>query len=302
MTKRITLLFLFLVMAAMLISGCGSKETEEITKTYPNGDTQEIVIWSGSGDSKFMAKKTGYHRNGNLSFEEIHNDSGIVSYDAWWAEGRKKAFRTYANGKIAAEDYFDSDGVRHLKAEEISTLISDLANYQTDSATENDIAVIETSAGTIKLIFFIDYASGHADNFKRLANFGFYDSTTFHRVIPDFMIQAGDILSRDNRRSNDGNGGPGYTIDAEFNARPHRKGRVGMARTADPNSAGSQWYIALKELTWLDNKYTIFAEVVEGLEVVDAIAAAATDSRDNPVNPQRILSIRVVSKQIAGVQ
>ncbi len=289
-------------MAAMLISACGSRKTEEITKTYPNGDTQEIVTWSGSGDARLMVKKIGYHRNGNVSFEEIYNDSAIVSYDAWWAEGHKKAYRTYTDGELTAEDYFDIDGVRHLSSEEIATLLSDLENYQTDPATENDIAVIETSAGTIKMKFFVDLASGHADNFKRLANFGFFDSTTFHRVIPDFMIQGGDILSRDSRRSNDGLGSPGYNIDGEFNPRPHKKGRVGMARSQDPNSAGSQWYIALKELPWLDNKYTVFAEVIEGLEVVEAIATAATDPRDNPVNPKRIFSVRVVSKAEAGVQ
>lgn len=302
MTKRNPQLFSLLIMAAMLISACGSKETEEITKTYPNGDTQEVVIWSGSGDARFVAKKTAYYQNGNVSIEEIYNDSTIVSYNAWWAEGRKKAYRTYTDGELTAEEYFDLDGVRHLSSEEIATLLADLANYQTDPATENDIAVIETSVGTIKMKFFVDLASGHADNFKRLANFGYYDSTTFHRVVPDFMIQAGDILSRDNRRSNDGQGGPGYNIDGEFNPRIHRKGRVGMARSKDPNSAGSQWYIALKEAPWLDNKYTIFAEVIEGLNVVDVIAAAATDSRDNPVYPQRILSIRVVSKEEAGVQ
>ncbi|UCH64281.1 MAG: peptidylprolyl isomerase [Fidelibacterota bacterium] len=152
---------------------------------------------------------------------------------------------------------------------------------------------METSAGTIKLRLFTDVAPGHSNNFKRLANFGYYDSTTFHRVVPDFVIQGGDILSRDAKRANDGTGSPGYTIPAEFNPRPHRKGTLAMARSRDPNSAGSQFYIALSRLPQLDNQYSVFGEVIGGLAVVDSIATAATDSRDNPVQPQRIFRVRV---------
>ncbi|MQY64842.1 MAG: peptidylprolyl isomerase [Calditrichaeota bacterium] len=156
---------------------------------------------------------------------------------------------------------------------------------------------METSAGTIKLRLFIDVASGHSNNFKRLANFGYYDSTTFHRVIPGFVIQGGDLLSRDAQRANDGTGDPGYTIPAEFNPRPHRKGTLAMARSSDPNSASSQFYIALSRLPQLDNRYTVFGEIIEGMAVVDSIAAAETDSGDNPVQPQRIFRVRVGSSE-----
>ncbi|MCK4579574.1 MAG: peptidylprolyl isomerase [Candidatus Marinimicrobia bacterium] len=152
---------------------------------------------------------------------------------------------------------------------------------------------METSAGAIKLRLYTDVAPGHSNNFKKLANSGFYDSTTFHRIVPGFVIQGGDINSRDNNRQNDGSGSPGYNVDAEFNPRPHVKGTLAMARSQDPHSAGSQFYIALDRLTRLDNNYTVFGEVIEGLDVVDTIAGAARDKRDNPINPQRIYRVRV---------
>lgn len=146
-----------------------------------------------------------------------------------------------------------------------------------------EVAVIETDKGKIVLEFFPKDAPGHVANFKKLASEGFYDGTTFHRVIPDFVIQGGDPLSKDDDRMNDGSGGPGYTIDAEFNDRPHLKGTLSMARSEDPNSAGSQFFICLKPIPHLDRKYTVFGQVIEGMDVVDKIAAVPTDERNNPL-------------------
>ena len=148
-------------------------------------------------------------------------------------------------------------------------------------------AVIQvTDYGTIKFRFFDDEAPGHVENFKKLASEGFYNGTTFHRVIPNFMIQGGDPLSKDDNRINDGTGGPGYTIPAEFHPMPHRRGLVSMARSADPDSAGCQFFIVVFDSkAWpkiLDGKYTIFGEVTEGMEVVDAIVAVERDGRDRP--------------------
>jgi len=199
----------------------------------------------------------------------------------------------YEGGAIVSEVSYDSDGIRCLTGEEINLILRRLADYPGEPASPQDTVVMETSAGTIRLRLFTDVTPGHSNNFKRLANFGYYDSTTFHRVVPGFVIQGGDILSRDTQRANDGTGDPGYKISAEFNPRPHRKGTLAMARSRDPNSAGSQFYIALRRLPQLDNQYTVFGEVIDGIAIVDSMAAASTDSRGNPVQPQRILRVRV---------
>ncbi|MBI3793748.1 MAG: peptidylprolyl isomerase [Nitrospinae bacterium] len=144
-------------------------------------------------------------------------------------------------------------------------------------------AIIETTKGTIKLNFFSDDAPGHVENFGKLALKGFYDGTLFHRVIPGFMIQGGCPKSKDDDRSEHGTGGPGYTIKAEFNKRKHKRGIVSMARSANPNSSGSQFFICVKDSLFLDGQYTVFGEVVEGMEVADEIVASPRDGRDNPL-------------------
>lgn len=131
---------------------------------------------------------------------------------------------------------------------------------------EREVAVIETAKGTIVFKFFDEDAPKTAENFRALAGKGFYDGLKFHRVEkdPPFVIQGGDP-------NGDGTGGPGYTIDAEFNPRPHLEGTVAMARSQSPNSAGSQFYICLAPQPFLDRKYTVFGQVVEGLDVVHQI-------------------------------
>ncbi|PIY19005.1 peptidylprolyl isomerase, partial [Candidatus Desantisbacteria bacterium CG_4_10_14_3_um_filter_40_18] len=124
-----------------------------------------------------------------------------------------------------------------------------------------EIAVIDTKFGKIQIRFFEEDATNHVQNFKKLARQGFYNNTTFHRVIPGFMIQGGDPNTKDDDRSNDGLGGPGYTINAEFNSRSHQRGIVSMARSNDPNSAGSQFFICVAPATFLDKQYTVFGEV-----------------------------------------
>jgi len=110
------------------------------------------------------------------------------------------------------------------------------------------------------------------------------------------VIQGGDPLSKDDDRMNDGSGGPGYTIDAEFNKRPHLKGTLSMARSEDPNSAGSQFFICLKPLTHLDSNYTVFGQVIEGMDVVDKIAAVPTDGRDNPLEEVVMEKVYITKK------
>ncbi len=154
-------------------------------------------------------------------------------------------------------------------------------------------AVLETSFGSITLKFFPDVAPGHVKNFVDLATKGFYDNTTFHRVIPGFMIQGGDPNSKDANKSKHGTGGPGYTIKAEFNARPHKRGTVSMARSQSPDSAGSQFFICVKDSAFLDRQYTAFGEVESGLEVVDKIVAVPRDGNDNP-NERVEMKVKIV--------
>lgn len=157
------------------------------------------------------------------------------------------------------------------------------------------LAVIETNLGTIKFKFLNDKAPGHVKNFADLAKKGFYDGTRFHRVIPGFMIQGGDPLSKSGDRARMGTGGPGYQIKAEFNDTPHVRGIVSMARSGDPNSAGSQFFICVDTAAFLNNNYTAFGEVVEGMDVVDKIVNLQRDERDNPLesNPAILKKVTI---------
>lgn len=157
------------------------------------------------------------------------------------------------------------------------------AVLKADPNDPREVAVIQTRMGRIVFKFFPKDAPNHVANFKKLAKMHFYNGTTFHRVIPGFMIQGGDPNSKDDNRANDGLGGPGYTIDAEFNARKHVRGTVSMARGPDPNSAGSQFFICVAPQPQLDHKYTVFGQVIEGMDAVDMIVETPRDRRDNPL-------------------
>jgi cyclophilin family peptidyl-prolyl cis-trans isomerase len=157
-------------------------------------------------------------------------------------------------------------------------------------------AVIETKFGNVELRFFPDVAPNHVYSFIELAKKGFYDRTTFHRVIPGFMIQGGDPNSKDPASTRVGMGGPGYTLKAEFNNRPHKRGTLSMARAADPNSAGSQFFICVADAPFLDRQYTVFGEVVSGMDVADKIVSQPRDAGDKP--DERIeMTVRIEEKQ-----
>lgn len=143
-------------------------------------------------------------------------------------------------------------------------------------------AIIETKFGNITLKFFPEVAPGHVKNFIDLAKKGFYDGTTFHRVIPGFMIQGGDPISKDPKARGVGTGGPGYSIKAEFNDKPHKRGTLSMARSANPDSAGSQFFICVADARFLDKQYSVFGEVESGMEAVDKIVAQPRDPNDKP--------------------
>lgn len=163
---------------------------------------------------------------------------------------------------------------------------------------EEEVAVLDTTKGTIVVAFFPDVAPGHVENFKKLSKEKFYDGVKFHRVIRNFMIQCGDPLTKDDdQQARWGTGGPGYTIKAEFNDKPHLPGTLSMARTADPNSAGSQFFICHKKVPHLDGQYTVFGQVAEGMDVVNKIAETETGARDVPVEPISIKTVKLMKWQ-----
>ena len=158
-----------------------------------------------------------------------------------------------------------------------------------------EIAVIETKFGKIEIQFFEDKAPVHVKNFKDLANKGFYDGTIFHRVIPGFMIQGGDPNTKGDDRSTHGMGGPGYSIKAEFNDTPHKRGILSMARSQDPDSAGSQFFVVVKDSGFLDGQYTAFGKVLTGMAVADQIVNSPRDRRDNP-NKRIEMKVKVINR------
>ena len=165
-----------------------------------------------------------------------------------------------------------------------------------ESIMDKDNAVISTQFGDIVLEFFDDIAPKHVESFKLHAQNGYYNGTTFHRVIPGFMIQGGDPLTKSDDRSRHGTGGNAakyfgigtesdestWDLPAEFSPTPHERGILSMARSQNPDSGGSQFFICVADARFLDNQYTVFGKVVSGMDAVDAIVSAPRDARDNP--------------------
>src|SRR3954452_20886855 len=139
---------------------------------------------------------------------------------------------------------------------------------------QNKVAELHTSAGEIDIRFFPDVAPNHVKNFIDLAEKGFYNGTKFHRVIPGFMIQGGDPNTVSGSPSTWGTGGSGKNVNAEFNSISHKRGIVSMARSNDPNSASSQFFIVTSDSTFLDRQYTVFGQVTKGMDVADKIVNA----------------------------
>ena len=170
-----------------------------------------------------------------------------------------------------------------------SLLLVSLGN--TSFAQSDDkLAVLETNLGTIVIEFFPDDASKHVDNFIGLTESGFYDGVLFHRIIPGFMIQGGDPNTIDGEPNTWGTGGPTTSVDAEFNTIKHNRGIVSMARSADPNSGGSQFFIVHGDSNFLDEQYTVFGRIVteESFETLDKIAAVEIGTSDRPKDPEQV--------------
>jgi len=168
---------------------------------------------------------------------------------------------------------------------------------ESKAVSTNEVAVIKTSEGEMVLEFWPDVAPGHVENFKKLAGKGFYDGTCFHRVIKGFMIQGGDPLTKDEANQGRwGTGDPGYKIKAEFNDRPHVRGVLSMARSNDPNSAGSQFFICHGDPRFLDRQYTAFGKLIKGDDVLEKIATTPTQPGDRPVKRMNVENIKIVAR------
>ena len=146
--------------------------------------------------------------------------------------------------------------------------------------------VLNTTYGKITLQLDAENAPVTTENFVQYVKDGHFDGTIFHRVIPDFMIQGGDPNTKGTDKSKYGQGGPEHNVKAEFNSRSHKRGILSMARSRHPDSAGSQFFIVVKDSPFLDGQYTVFGEVVSGMDVADKIVSQERDARDNPL--QRI--------------
>jgi peptidyl-prolyl cis-trans isomerase B (cyclophilin B) len=171
----------------------------------------------------------------------------------------------------------------------------------TTTATQTkEVAVFKTSEGEMVAEFWSDVAPNTVENFKKLAKSGFYDGTAFHRIIKGFMAQGGDPLTKDpSKESSWGTGDPGYKIKAEFNAKKHERGVLSMARSADPDSAGSQFFLCFGPATSLDGKYTAFGKIIKGDAVLDKLAnvpvtRSSGGENSKPVNRIALESVKIV--------
>jgi len=150
---------------------------------------------------------------------------------------------------------------------------------------------IETNHGNILFDLLPELAPETVRNFEKLVRDGFYDTTLFHRVIPGFMIQGGDPNTKTDNKGSWGMGGPGYSIKAEFSSRSHLRGIVSMARSADPNSAGSQFFIVTSDSAFLDREYTVFGQIKEGMDIADKIVNVQKDGNDCPLEKVQMLKV-----------
>ncbi len=269
-------------------------KTAEInsTENNPIKDATKKISSDSQNDLKFAKvkdvnmdknKTISNYKNPNKNDDVIFNSKSNQFEKNKTLEEIKKDFQ-----KASKKINFDNTNInflpdsktdpysKPLMSFEIEKIKKKASEFEPKPVAVTDTVTLRTNQGDMKLILYPEIAPKHCYNFKKLANSGFYDGTTFHRIIPNFMIQGGDILSRDSKDSNDGQGGPGWTVDAEFSKERHVKGVLSMARSSDPNSAGSQFFICHDNAPHLDGKYTVFGKVIQNINLVDKIANIPT--------------------------
>jgi peptidyl-prolyl cis-trans isomerase B (cyclophilin B) len=305
---------ILILLTVFLLASCSFDDWREYRKVMRTGNPRVISRYIKESSSEKFSQRAS-ERLEKIYYQRANTEASCFAYLANYPEGKyveevkekleELTFERAASSVFAVPEYIRlypegkyrdhamiRDGektlaelTRPLSENEIEAVLEKVANTRAESPAKNEIAVIETPFGVMKMRFFTEKAPNHCANFKRLAESGYYDGVTFHRVIPGFMIQGGDISSRDGNRATDGRGGPGYTIRAEFNDISHQPGIVSMARTSDPNSAGSQFFICDGSPDWLDGSYTVFGEIFEGKSIIKEIANVRRDKQDNPLEP-----------------
>jgi len=300
----------------------GFNESEYVES---NGDTPKQKYWDSLLGKMMPFQTIGFYNPSTGTLSPTYQPNAIPFYikDIKYPKGNtsEPLSLVYASKSFESDDPglffgvlvykvnhdFKATNANGTTPSNITTLASSLANGTSNlilesnvlnninntssnnsmTTTTNNTATIETTQGPIKIEFYPDVAPNHVKNFQDLASKGFYDGVVFHRIVPGFVIQAGDPNTKNDNSSRDtwGAGGPGYTINQEFNSIPHERGILSMARTNDPNSAGSQFFIVLNDSKFLDNQYTVFGKVTEGLEIVDKIANSTTNAMDQPEDP-----------------
>ena len=313
--KRLLLIILF-------ISVGFSQQLAKVVETYANGNILSITSHKETRNRIEKVKYVEYYENGQKELVETYKDGKEDGKWTWWYEnGQKNIERTYKDGKEDGKwTYWYDNGQKSVertykdgksdgkwtywyengqKKEEVTYKNGERVGlsimWSEDGLIIKNVC-ISTDFGIMILELYPEVAPKHVESFIQHVKNGYYNGTTFHRVIPGFVIQGGDPNSKDNNRDDDGQGGhaaryfghgdenvaASWTLPAEFNERPHITGALSMARSQENNSAGSQFFICAAPVHQLDNKYTVFGQVISGLEVIQKIVNVPRDRLDNP--------------------
>jgi dolichyl-diphosphooligosaccharide---protein glycosyltransferase len=270
--------------------------------SFGNGMLTNIQPEYSSGTIALNLKDIKYPINGTsdqpyklvYSSPSFENDNEDIVFGVFVYQVNK----TYKPHPVSQQSNIQDNAT--TKDKESNTAEETPQNMIKANMTPSDnIAILKTSLGNITLELFPGAAPKHVNSFLNLSKTGFYDGTIFHRIVKDFVIQGGDPTTKNSTQKDKwGTGGPGYTIDAEFNDIPHERGIISMARTGDPNSAGSQFFIVTKDAKFLDNQYTVFGRVIDGMETVDKIEDLATNqSSDQPIDFEKAKIEKVIIEQ-----
>ena len=269
--------------------------------SFGNGMLTNIQPEYSSGTIALNLKDIKYPINGTsdqpyklvYSSPSFENDTEDIVFGVFVYQVNKNYKPHPVSQKLNTRDNSTKDKESNTADERPQNMIK--ANI----TPSDNIAILKTSLGNITLEFFPGAAPKHVNSFLNLSKTGFYDGTIFHRIVKDFVIQGGDPTTKNlTQKERWGTGGPGYTIDAEFNDIPHERGIISMARTGDPNSAGSQFFIVTKDARFLDNQYTVFGKVIDGMEIVDQIEDLPTNqSSDQPIDFEKAKIQKVTIEQ-----
>ena len=269
--------------------------------SFGNGMLTNIQPEYSSGTIALNLKDIKYPINGTsdqpyklvYSSPSFENDNEDIVFGVFVYQVNKNYEPHPVSQKLNTQDNSKKDKESNTADERPQNMI------KANMTPSDNIAILKTSLGNITLEFYPEAAPKHVNSFLNLSKTGFYDGTIFHRIVKDFVIQGGDPTTKNlTQKERWGTGGPGYTIDAEFNDIPHERGIISMARTGDPNSAGSQFFIVTKDARFLDNQYTVFGKVIDGMEIVDQIEDLPTNqSSDQPIDFEKAKIQKVIIEQ-----